>query len=58
MSIDHFFQHEVARLAPYLHRGYPVKFITENPGRQLTGSFRPVFKSTREWYGKYYAGTD
>jgi len=31
----------------------PVKWITENPGTQLCGSFNPTVVSKKEWYGEY-----
>ena len=31
-----------------------IRWITENPGSQLSGSFNPVFKDENEWYGEHY----
>lgn len=31
-----------------------VKFITENPGTQLSGSLNPIIDNPENWYGKYY----
>jgi hypothetical protein len=32
---------------------YSLKFITKNPGSQLTGSFNPIVSNIKDWYGKY-----
>ncbi len=34
----------------------PMKFMTKNPGTQVTSSFNPVLEDERTWYGKYYRG--
>ncbi len=34
---------------------YPLKWLTKNPGQQLTSSFNPVFEDPKEWYGEYYS---
>lgn len=31
-----------------------VRWITENPGSQLCGSFNPIFKDEKDWYGPYF----
>jgi hypothetical protein len=31
-----------------------LKWITENPGSQLTSSFNPIIDDDRKWYGEYY----
>jgi len=33
---------------------YPLKWMTENPGTQLTSSFNPVLSTPEEWYGEWY----
>lgn len=32
---------------------YTLKFITKNPGTQLTSSFNPIISNIEDWYGKY-----
>lgn len=31
-----------------------IKWITENPGTQLTSSFNPIIENPKKWYGKYF----
>jgi hypothetical protein len=31
-----------------------INWITKNPGKQLTGSFNPIIKNEKDWYGDYY----
>jgi hypothetical protein len=32
----------------------PIKWMTKNPGTQLTGSFNPMNVTEQQWYGEYY----
>lgn len=31
-----------------------IKWITDNPGTQLTSSFNPIMEDAEKWYGQYY----
>ena len=31
-----------------------IRWLTENPGTQLTSSFNPIIADEKEWYGDYY----
>lgn len=31
-----------------------IRWITENPGSQLCGSFNPIFKDEKDWYGSLF----
>lgn len=35
-------------------RQFPLKWITENPGTQLTSSINPIIEDVKDWYGSYY----
>lgn len=32
----------------------PVKWMLDNPGKQLTSSFHPIYSTAEEWFGEYY----
>lgn len=34
-----------------------IKWITTNPGTQISGSFNPIISDPEDWYGKYYLET-
>lgn len=38
-------------------RDYPLKWVTKNPGSQLTSSVNPIIEDPEAWYGKYYQPT-
>ena len=39
------------------HDWTKIKWITDNPGTQLTSSFNPIIKDPKDWYGNYYIKT-
>lgn len=43
---------ESAKLAVEMHKG--VHWMVNNPGRQWTASWQPMFTSAKEYYGEFY----
>ena len=31
-----------------------VEWVMDNPGKQLTSSFKPIYSTAAEWFGEYY----
>ena len=31
-----------------------LRWVTKNPGSQITGSFNPIVSNPKDWYGEYY----
>ena len=43
----------VNRLRSLKSEDYQIRFLTRNPGTQLSGSFNPIVSDYRDWYGEY-----
>lgn len=45
--------HILNKLASLTPLDYSLKFLTKNPGTQLSGSFNPIISNPEDWYGSY-----
>ena len=41
------------KLSSLTPEDYKLKFLTRNPGTQLSGSFNPIMSDYKDWYGDY-----
>lgn len=39
-----------------LRKNYAIKWITDDPGTQISGSFNPTVVNPKDWYGEHFLG--
>jgi hypothetical protein len=44
----------LALINDVLTQEYPLQWVTQNPGTQLTSSFNPIIEDAKLWYGDLY----